>query len=720
MIENKALAALLFSLVSVTTLRAQESAPSSFRNDIAPALTKLGCNSGPCHGSQFGKGGFKLSLRGFDVEADYEVIVKDLKGRRVNLGNPTESLILRKPTLTIPHGGGMRFGVDSATYNVLLGWIAAGVPPPLPGDAKLTSVESTPVSRTLSIGEKLPLRITARYSDGSERDVTGTSRLEVLNDGVAGISPEGVVTAKAGGVTAVLARYMGKTAVVNVTAPYAAEPEAFPEFRAANYIDEILIATWRKLSLRPARRSSDNQFLRRVYLDLIGILPTEEEVRDFLADPSPQKRSTLIDSLLERPEYQDFWALRWGDLLRVTRLGMGEKPMWNFHRWLLRELGRNRPVNEIVREILLARGQPNSENATAFYKMTASPEEAAEAVSVAFMGLRLGCAKCHQHPFEKWGQNDYYGMAAFFARVDSKPDSDYGQPTLRLKPTGFVRHPKTHAVIRPSIPDGDSFGYEGDVRIKLADWLTSKDNPWLARNFVNRFWGYTMGRGLIEPLDDIRDTNPPSIPELLDALERDFQQSGFDQKHILRVITNSAAYQLDSGPAAGSPRDDTFYTFYAPKRMLAEQLLDAVTYATNAPDKFPNLPADVRPIQLPDPEIPSEFLDLFGRPRRLVPCECSRLNETNLNQVLTLMNGEYMNEKIASPNGRAASLAKLVPPEQAVVNLFYATVSRPPTTEELEGALAQLSAKQKPAERQNALEDLLWVLLNSREFLFNH
>ncbi|MDA1313806.1 MAG: DUF1553 domain-containing protein [Acidobacteria bacterium] len=707
------------SLLSLSSSLGAEPATPSFRNDIIPAITKLGCNSGRCHGSQYGKGGFKLSLLGFDAESDYNAIVKDLKGRRVHLGDPTSSLVLRKPTLTIPHGGGLRFAVDSSSYNLLLSWIAAGVPGPLPNDPRLERVDAQPASRTLSVGESVPLRVTARFSDGSTRDVTQACRIEVLNDHVAEISPEGVITAKAGGRAAVLARYMGQTAVVNLLTPYAPLDNSIA-FKANNYIDEILAEKWKQLGLRPTGLSSDTQFFRRVYLDLIGILPTEAEVRAFLSDSSPDKRSKVIDALLERSEYQDYWTLRWGDLLRVTRNGMGEKPMWNFNRWLHRSLGENRPVNAMVRQILVARGQPNSEDVSAFYKMTNSPEEAAEAVSVTFMGLRLGCAKCHQHPFEKWGQDDYYGMAAFFARLDSKPDPDYGQETLRLKPTGFVRHPKTQKVIRPSIPDGDTFGYEGDPRIKLADWLTSERNPWLARNFANRYWGYVMGRGLIEPLDDIRDTNPPVIPELLDALAKDFQDSGFDQKHLLRRITNSRAYQLDARPAPDSPPDNTFYTFYPPKRLIAEQLLDAVTYATNAPDKFPNLPADVRPIQLPDPEVLSEFLDLFGRPRRKVPCECSRLNDSNMNQVLTLMNGEYLQEKIAAPNGRVASLLQLVPLEQAVPNLYYATVSRPPTAEEFAQTMKILNGKPNAEAKRQTLEDVLWVLLNSREFLFNH
>jgi hypothetical protein len=711
--------ALGVALASGALLPPSAEAAISFRNDIVPALTKLGCNSGSCHGSQYGKGGFKLSLLGFDPEADYDAIVKDLKGRRVNLTEPAASLFLRKPSLALPHGGGKRFAAGSATYNSLLGWLAAGVPPPLPTDPMLAGVVADPGGRTLEAGTSLPVRISARFSDGSSRDVTDSCRLEALDERIVEVSREGVVTAKSGGQTAVLARYMGKTALVHFVVPFGKAP-ASNEFPIRNRVDELVAAKWRQLGLRPARLSTDMQFLRRVYLDLIGILPSEEEVREFTADPSPEKRTRLIDDLLERPEYADFWALRWGDLLRVTRNGMGEKAMWNFNRWLRRSLQSNRPVNEMVREILLSRGQPNSQDVAAFYRMTRTPEEAAEAVAVGFMGLRIGCAKCHQHPFEKWGQADYYGLAAFFARIDSKPDSDFGAQTLRLKPAGVVRHPKTQEAVPPRAPGGDAFPYDGDPRVHLADWLTAPDNAWFARNFANRFWGYLLGRGLVEPLDDLRDTNPPSIPELLDALAAEFRDSGYDQKHLLRLIANSSVYQLDSQPAPDSPQDSIFYSYLAPKRLTAEQLLDAINTVTHVQDEYRNLPRDIRPIQLPDPEVQSDFLDIFGRPRRLVPCECSRSNDTNITQVLHLMNSDYIQQKIEAPGGRIASLFGLVPPAQIVSNLYYAALGRPPSEDELTQAKALIEQRPAGAARQQVLEDLLWVILNSREFLFNH
>lgn len=707
----------LLVCISIPSLRASN--PPSFRNDIIPAITKLGCNSGACHGSQYGKGGFKLSLLGFDADSDYEAIVKDLKGRRVNLSDPADSLILRKPTLSIPHEGGRRFAPASETYNLMLRWIAGGVPPPRSSDPILTGLTADPPLFAMKANETGQLRVVARYNDGSTRDVTSSARLEILNDGVASVSSEGVVTAKGGGRGAVLSRYMGQAAVSTLLVPFR-ENRGDLTFPGNNYIDEAAVSNWKKLGLVPVKLSSDTQFLRRVYLDLIGVLPREEEVRAFVADPSEDKRSEAINRLLDRPEYVDFWTLRWGDLLRITRLGMGEKPMWNFNHWVRRNLSENRPINEMVREILLARGQPNNQGPAAFYKMMNSPEEAAEAVSITFMGLRMGCAKCHQHPFEKWGQRDYYGMAAFFARIDSKPDSDYGASTLRLKPTGFVRHPKTREIVHPTIPEGDSFAYEGDLRIKLADWLTSRNNPWLARNFVNRYWGYLMGRGLVEPLDDIRATNPPSMPDLLDALARDFRDSGFDQKHLLRTIANSRVYQLDSEPLPENPPDNMFYTFYSPRRLMAEQLLEAVYSVTRSRDKFASLPADIRPIQLPDPEVPSYFLHTFGRPRRLIPCECSRNNETNITQVLTLLNGEYLQEKIASPEGRVAVLSELLPPGQIVTNLYYAAFGREPSAKEMRQAMDLLNASESKEARRRTFEDLLWALLNSREFFFNH
>lgn len=709
----------LCSLLVVASAGLYGQATPGYRNDIQPALTKLGCNAGACHGSQYGKGGFKLSLLGFDAEADYEAIAKDLKGRRIDLEAPADSLILRKPTLAVPHGGGRRFAVNSPTYNLILAWLASGAPPPSPQDAILVSVSATPASRTLQPGETVNVRVIARFNDGSTRDVTPLARVEVLNDAVAEVSAAAVVTAKAPGRAAVLARYMGQPAVVHLLVPYARSATA-SDFPPNNYIDEIVAAKWKQMGLRPAQLSGDAQFLRRVSLDLAGVLPAEEQIRQFVADPASDKRARAIDRLLDSQQYVDFWTLRWGDLLRVTRNGMGEKAMWNFHRWLQRSMRENRPVHQMVREILLARGQPNSQDVAAFYRMTRSPEEAAEAVSIAFMGLRLGCAKCHQHPFERWSQTDYYGMAAFFARIDSKPDSDYGGSTLRLKPAGFVRHPKSQEIVRPSVPGGDSFSYDGDPRVRLADWLTGQNNPWLARNFANRYWGYMLGRGLVEPLDDLRDTNPASIPELLEALEKDLRDHGFDQKHLLRTIANSRVYQLDSTPAGGAPADHGFHTHYAPKRLTAEQLLQALVTATNAAEAFPGLPREMQPIQLPDPEVTSEFLDTFGRPRRLVPCECSRNNDSNITQVLHLMNSDYVQNKIASPQGRVASLFALVPVDQAVTNLYYATVSRPPSPSEAATVLAMVRERPEGEARRRALEDVLWTLLNSREFLFNH
>ena len=713
----------LSATVEVQVEGMEKARPPSFRNEVMPALTKMGCNQGACHGSQFGKGGFKLSLLGFDPDVDYDAIVKDLKGRRVQFSVLTESLILRKPTLSIPHGGGQRFQVGSPVYDLLLSWIAAGAPGPLPDEPVLSGLKVLPGSRIMKQKEQQQVMVLANYSDGQTRDVTPSSRLESLNDSVAEVSNQGVITAQGGGQVAILARYMGNVAMAEVVVPYAMSQD-YRDFRAQNYVDELALKKWKQLSLQPARLSSDTQFLRRVYLDLIGTLPTEEEVVAFVADTAPDKRSKTIDRLLERPEYVDFWVLKWGDLLRVTRNGMGPKGMWKFHSWLQHSIQTNRPIDQMVREILLARGQPNSYGPAAFYRIPESPEELAETVSQTFMGLRLGCAKCHQHPFENFSQNDYYGMAAFFARLDLKADRDYGHmgrsSTLRLKPTGFVRHPKTQKPVQPAVLGEKTFSYEGDPREKLADWLTAGNNPWFARNLVNRYWGYMMGRGLVMPLDDLRKTNPPSIPELMTALEKDFISHGFDQKHILRTIVNSRVYQLDSEPPSGSPSENQFYTYYNVKRLPAEQLLEAIDYATNAPDKFEGLPDGTRPIQLPDPEVTSYFLNTFGRPNRRVVGEATRSNETNVTQVLHLMNSDYLQEKLSAPSGRVASLVKLLPTPQIVPNIYYATLCRPPSSEELRQAMNFLTECESPDSKKKVLEDLLWTLLNSREFLFNH
>lgn len=704
-------------ILVATSLKGQAS--PSFRNDIIPVLTKLGCNSGPCHGAQYGKGGFKLSLRGYDAESDYDAIAKDLKGRRVNLTNPTESLILRKPLLALPHGGGQRFKPGSAIYNQLLAWITAGVEPPRSDDRILTKLEVPASAHRMRPKESKGIQVRAHYNDSSSRDVTALSHLESLDESVAEVSQDGMIVAKGGGQTAIVIRYMGMVQVINILVPYSAVAN-LGSFRPANYIDELASEKWKQLGLRPAAISSDTQFLRRVFLDLIGILPREEEIREFVSSPAPDKRAKLIDQLLERPEYTDFWTLKWGDLLRVNRNGMGDKAMWSFHRWLRRNIQQNRPVDQMVQEILTSRGQPDSQEVAGFYRMAKTPEDLAETVSVTFMGVRLGCAKCHQHPFEKWSQSDYYGVAAFFARIDLKPDTDYGIATLRLKPTGFIKHPKTQRVIRPTVPDGSSYEYDRDPRIKLAEWLTSKENPWFSKNMVNRYWGYLMGRGLIEPLDDLRETNPPSIPNLLNALARDFAASGFDQKHLLRVIANSRTYQLTSEPAVGSPPSDKFYAFSIVRRLSAEQLLQAINFATHSEDNFQGVSVGTRPIELPDPEVPSEFLDIFGRSRRLVACECSRSGDVNINQVLHLMNSDYLHGKISASTGRVAALSQLVPPEDSIRNLFYATYSRPPSHQELQTANEIMKKTSSPQRRREFLEDLLWTLLNSKEFLFNH
>ncbi len=715
--------AALSATVEVRVEGMEEAKPPSFRNDVMPALTKTGCNQGACHGSQYGKGGFKLSLLGFDPDADYDAIVKDLKGRRVQFSVLTESLILRKPTLSIPHGGGQRFGVGSPVYDLLLSWIAAGAPGPQPEEPVFSGLRVLPGSRVMKQKEQQQLMVLANYSDGRTRDVTQSSRLESLNDSVAEVSNQGLITARGGGQAAILARYMGNVAMVEVVVPYAMS-QNYSDFRVQNYVDEPVLKKWKQLSLQPARLSSDTQFLRRVYLDLIGTLPTEEEIVGFVADTAPDKRSKTIDRLLERPEYVDFWVLKWGDLLRVTRNGMGAKGMWKFHSWLRDSIQTDRPIDQMVREILLARGQPNTYGPAAFYRIPESAEELAETVSQTFMGLRLGCAKCHQHPFENLSQNDYYGMAAFFARLDLKADRDYGHmgrsTTLRLKPTGSVRHPKTQKPVQPAVLGEKTFSYEGDPREKLADWLTAGDNPWFAKNLVNRYWGYMMGRGLVMPLDDLRKTNPASIPELLTALEKDFITHGFNQKHILRKIANSRVYQLDSEPPPASPAENQFYTYYNVKRLSAEQLLEAIDFATNTPDKFEGLPEGTRPIQLPDPEVTSYFLNTFGRPNRKVVGEATRNNETNVTQVLHLMNSDYLQGKLSAPSGRVATLVKLLPTAQIVPNVYYATLSRPPSLEEYRQAMEFLTECGSMDSKKKVLEDLLWALLNSREFLFNH
>jgi hypothetical protein len=709
--------------VAVTVKRARAEVPVSFSREIIPLMTKVGCNQGACHGGQHGKGGFRLSLRGFDPAFDYQQIVQSAEGRRVVLSDPERSILLLKPTLTMEHGGGERIHVHSREYELLKRWLEDGAPPPSAKDPEVTALDVWPARRVLVPGEEQQFLVRATWADGRAEDVTAASQFDSLNDSIAAVTPAGLVTAHERGETYIMIRYGGQARVVQITLPYT-HLEPYPTVPRNNFIDDKLITKWKQLGLVPSPLCSDEEFLRRVYLDAIGTLPTPDEVRTFLADKSPDKRKKAIDRVLDRPEFVDFWALKWGDLLRINRDQLNEKGMWSFYNWVRGELRDNRPADEFVRDIITAEGSTFTEGPANFYRVANNPLDWSEATSQVFLGVRMQCAKCHHHPFEKWSQDDYYGLAAFFVRLGTKRSQEFGlfgqETVVFLRPTGEQGNPRKGGVVKPHPLGGPVMDDPFDRRRKLAEWLTAPNNPFFARNLVNRFWGYTMGRGLVEPLDDMRETNPPSNPELLDALAADFIAHKYNLKHLLRTIFNSRAYQLSSTMTPGNQADagNIYFTRYTVKRLTAEQLADALDDATGTREKYQGLPLGTRAIQLPDSRVRSFFLDVFGRPPRQVTCECERTTQPNIAQALHLLNGDFLNRKIESAGGRIDKLLKAKKPMPAIIEeLYLVTLSRPPKPEELRKVEERIA--KAPTPREGA-QDLLWVLLNSREFLFNH
>jgi hypothetical protein len=708
------------STVTVRVKGVSADTPVSFSREVVAVLTRAGCNGGACHGAQHGKGGFRLSLFGFDPAFDHTQIVQSSEGRRVVLSEPERSILLQKPALVMEHGGGERFKVGARPYEILKRWLEDGAPGPTRADPLVRSVEVWPAKRRMVPGEKQQVVVRATWSDGLVEDVTALAQFDALNASIAAVTPGGLITAHGPGETHVMVRFAGQARVVQVTLPYSSATGG--PVPAHNFIDEKLAAKWRDLGLGPSPVCKDDEFLRRLYLDAIGTLPTPDEVRRFLADQSADKRTKEIERVLDRPEFVDFWALKWGDLLRINRDLLTEKGMWSFHNWARACLRDGKPVDRMVRELITAEGSTFTEGPANFYLTARTPADWSETAVQLFMGVRLQCAKCHHHPFEKWSQDDYYGMTAFFVRLGTKTSQEFGlfggERVVYLRPAGEATHPRKGGVVKPRPLDGPVMDDVFDRRRKLAEWLTAKDNPFFARNIVNRFWAYTMGRGLVEPIDDMRETNPPSIPDLLDALARDLVKNGYDVKHLLRTIFRSRAYQLSStaAPANRADASNTYHARSTRKRLTAEQLADAIDFATLTREKYQGLPLGTRAIQLPDTRVRSFLLDVFGRPARQITCECERTSQPNIAQALHLLNSDFLERKIDAPSGRVAQLLKTKKAGVAIVEeLYLATLSRLPSQEESAHALTWL--KKAPSLREGA-QDLLWVLINRREFQF--
>jgi hypothetical protein len=690
-----------------------------FANEVVPVLTRFGCNSGGCHGKALGQNGFKLSLFGFDPVFDYDAIVLSGRGRRVFPAAPHESLLLLKGTATVPHGGGRRLEFESEPYQLLSRWIGQGLPRSSSDAAHLVRLLVAPQQHVMSQGELQQLAVMAEFSDGSRRDVTRQAQYASNLEVVATVDERGLVRCSSRtGEAAIMVRYMGQVGVFQVLVPQGQSLATLDGFEPRNYIDELAAAKWKKLGIRPSPPASDGEFLRRVTIDLCGRLPTIEETRTFLADSSADKRAKWIDQLLDSPDYASLFALRWGSILRNS--GHSQGTAVAFHHWLRDQIARNRPYDEFVRSVVAVSGEPaEAPPVNRYWQMRDNLTHTATAdTAQVFLGIRLQCAQCHHHPYEKWSQDDYYGLMGFFMRLSTKGGS---QPFILYSAsqvTRSERDPRNGAVPEPQFPGGQRVKVpdEVDPRQVLVDWMVRPDNPFFARALVNRLWGQLLGLGLVEPVDDMRLTNPSSNPALLDALAQDFVAHRYDVKHVLRTITNSAVYQLSSQPTEHNQADQQNFARYYAKRLMAEVMLDAVDQVCGTRTAFTGLPPKFRAVEVPHEKYASYFLDTFDRPRRVTACECERGTGANLSQVLLLSNSEEIESKLATSGRITQALAAKKPPREMVSEFYLAAFSRNPTDRELERALSYLSAQK---DQRRALQDLLWVLVNSKEFSLN-
>jgi len=713
-----------------------------FTRHVLPVLSKNGCNSGACHGALAGKGGFKLSLRGYNPDGDYFAITRQAQGRRVEFADPGRSLLLAKPSGALPHKGGLRFEPLSDDYRVLAEWIIAGAAPPR-HDVQLERTEVWPRQVTLKQGEQQPLVVRAFYSDGRVEDVTRWVKFSSTNETVASVDDGGRVSIVGSGEGAIVAWFSSQIVLARVTVPFPNEvvPQQYADAPRRNFIDQLVLDKLQQLNLTPSPRSSDSQFLRRAYLDAIGTLPTPAEVQAFLNDDRFDKRDRLIDDLLTRTEYVDYWTYKWSDLLLVNGRRLRPVAVKTYYDWIHGHVSRNTPWDELVRQIITATGETNVNGATNFYSLHQSPEEMSENICQAFLSLSIGCAKCHNHPLEKWTNDQYYALASHFARVRAKGWGGDGRGgdgvrTVVLASEGELVQPLTGRPQPPAPLDGEplAFAAQGDRREHLADWLTNPANPYFSRAIVNRVWANFFGIGLVEPVDDLRASNPARNEPLLRALADYVVERDFDLKSLMRTIMQSETYQRSSDVGPGNQADDRYFSRYFPRRLTAEVLLDAISLATDVPTEFTQIgydgndfekttayPMGTRAIQLADSAVVSNFLKTFGRNERDITCECERSNTPSMVQVLHISNGVTINQRLAAETGcvsRALAADRAV--AELITDAYLRTLARLPEAAELHALEEVMSQAGDGQERRELLEDLYWGLMSSREFLFNH
>jgi hypothetical protein len=704
--------------IPVTVTVAEKEPAISFRHEVMPVLTRSGCNAGACHGYSLGKNGFKLSLRGADPDPDYFAIVKGSAGRRINFQAPQNSLLVAKARGDSPHEGGARFARGSLSDTIFTQWIKQGAPGDLRDTAQVVRVTMVPDKLVLKPGQTHRIQLIAEYTDGTKRDVTRLGVFAVNNDRFAVVDDDGKVMAGTTGETAVLGRFervFAATGVTVLTARGPFTPTPVPD----NVIDKPVVEKLNRLKIVPSELAGDEEFLRRVYLDLIGLQPKPDELRAFVADKDPKKREKLVDALFERPEFIDHWSLKWGDLLQNSRNSVSAPAMFQFREFIRSAVAANAPMDRFARQLLTARGGFTDDPASVYLTISKDTNDTVERVTQVFCGVRMLCARCHSHPMENWTQADYYGLASFFTQVSFRQDSRFpalGNTKFVSMNTGagFATNPRAGRAQAPRYLGGEEPKLEAgtDRRVAYAKWLTDAKNPFFARGLVNRYWSYFFHRGIIDPVDDIRSTNPPINPALLDALTEDFVKNGFDARHLMKRIVTSATYQRASLPNATNRHDDQNFSHAQPRRVPAEALLDSLVQATAVPEGLPN---GFRAAQLPDSSVENPFLRLFGKPQRMDACECERDNGSNMLQALHFLNGKSILGRVRNPGARPALLlAKKMTDDELVKELYLWSIARFPTEKELEVGRDFLKAS---SDRTAGAQDLMWALLNSKDFL---
>jgi len=747
------LSCLVLAIASSATA-ADSVAPPSFLNDVIPVLTRFGCNQGSCHGKNSGQNGFRLSLRGYAPEWDHKWLTREFAARRINRAMPEASLLLQKPLGRAPHQGGRLFDENSPAYDILLDWIRAGTPGPNIADATLVRLEATPASTHVKPGQQQQLLVRAHFSDGAARDVTWLAKFDSSDASTATVSSVGNVHMLRAGEAVVRCSFMGQVALATFTCPHDAAPPAALFTQKNNFIDEHVFKKLADLRIEPSAQCDDATFLRRAFLDTIGVLPQPEEVRAFLADPAQDKRPRMIASLFQRPEFIDFWTLQLADLLQNRKERdhdvRGSKGVRIFHQWLRNQVASNRPWNELAREVIQAAGTTDENPAVGYYIVTVGEQREAHktpvvaSVAQTFLGTRIGCAQCHNHPLEKYTQDDYYHFAGFFSRLNFKrQDSLKGATTLyatlqdlnRNKNPVGVNQPRTNKFLKPRPLDRTEMDFttDEDPRVRLANWIVDPSNEHFAGAMVNRLWSHFMGVGLVEPIDDLRASNPPTNRALWDALVKEFITHKYDLKHMMHVVLNSRAYQLSSDTRPGNVRDERFYSHYRVRRLSAHVLLDALSQSIGVPEKFAGYPLGMRAVQVADPSSSSYFLSLFGRSERVTACACEANPDVTLPQLLHLLNSSNIFDKIRDGEGRVARLLQAKTGDDDIVTEMYlATLSRLPRPDELELVRGYLQQGKAPSPQPlsprgrgvggegDAFREVVWALLNTREFVFNH